>query len=97
MMGEHDSRSGSNAGVVILIALLVLGIPCCGGAALLGLGAFSFHSVSRPVPVQPPLQIQPMPAPVIADEVPPPVESTEPPPPAPSDAPTESPPNFNAK
>lgn len=48
-MGDERS-SGSNAGLVILIALLVLALPCCGGVALLGLGVFSFRSVAAPAP-----------------------------------------------
>jgi hypothetical protein len=47
-MGHDERSSGSNAGVVILIALLVLAVPCCGGVALLGLGVFSFRAASAP-------------------------------------------------
>jgi hypothetical protein len=41
-MGD-DRSSGSNAGVVIIVALLVLAVPCCGGVALLSV--FSYRSV----------------------------------------------------
>ena len=65
-MGDERS-SGSNAGVVIIIALLVLALPCCGGVALLGLGVFSFRSLSRPVaPPPPPVQAAP---PMFQDEM----------------------------
>lgn len=61
-MGDERS-SGSNAGIVILIALLVLAVPCCGGAALLGLGVFSFRSVAEPmqpvdVQMAPPMMVE---------------------------------------
>jgi hypothetical protein len=50
-MGD-DRSSGSNAGVVILIALLVPAVLCCGGAAFLGLGVFTFRAAEmRPVPM----------------------------------------------
>ena len=63
-MGDERS-SGSNAGIVILIALLVLAVPCCGGAALLGLGVFSFRSVGPPpapidVRMAPPIEAESM-------------------------------------
>ena len=65
-MGDQRS-SGSNAGAVILIALLVLALPCC-GVALLGLGVFSFRAAAVPAappPPRPPMQA----APLIEDEM----------------------------
>jgi hypothetical protein len=53
---SDDRSSGSNAGVVIIVALLVLAVPCCGGVALLGLGVFSYRAAARPVP--PPADVQ---------------------------------------
>jgi hypothetical protein len=76
-----DRSSGSNAGVVIIVALLVLALPCCGGVALLGLGVFSFRAAAVPNP-RPPVMVAPPPMatdaimePVAPDEAPP----TEPP------------------
>lgn len=65
-MGDERS-SGSNAGAVILIALLVLALPCCGGVALLGLGVFSFRAAAVPA-AQPPPPVQAAP-PLIVDEM----------------------------
>jgi hypothetical protein len=65
-MGDERS-SGSNAGVVIVIALLVLALPCCGGVALLGLGVFSLRSVSRPAAPPPPTMQAP--PPIFQDEI----------------------------
>lgn len=62
-MGDERS-SGSNAGIVILIALVVLAVPCCGGLALFGLGAFTFRSVGPPIA---PVEVQ-MAPPVIFEE-----------------------------
>ena len=77
-MGDQDARSGSNVGVVIVVALLVLAVPCCGGLAVLGLGLFGVRSVARPAPViAPPIQVQPAPAPTINEEAPPAVAAPE--------------------
>lgn len=48
-MSQHPSESsGSNTGLVIVVALAVLALPCCGGL-LLFLGGFAFVSLeSRP-------------------------------------------------
>jgi hypothetical protein len=59
-MGEHDSGSGSNAGAVILVAFLVVGLVCCGGGAVVGLGVFSFRAAAVPK-LQPPVMVQPQP------------------------------------
>jgi hypothetical protein len=57
---EQSSSSGSNAGIVILIAVVVLAVPCVGGLFLAGLGFF-WVSVDQP-PAQavqgaPPVQV----------------------------------------
>jgi hypothetical protein len=44
---EQNSSSGSNASLVILIALVVLSVPCLGGLFLAGLGFF-WVSASQP-------------------------------------------------
>ncbi|HEX5106526.1 MAG TPA: hypothetical protein VFV87_22055 [Pirellulaceae bacterium] len=57
-MSDDHRSSGSNAGVVIVIALLVVGLMCCGVGAFVGLSVFAYRSVERPPP---PVLVQPMP------------------------------------
>jgi cytochrome c-type biogenesis protein CcmH/NrfG len=82
-MGDDRSR-GSNAGVVILIAILVLALPCCGGVALVGLGLFGARSVSVQQQPPPPT-MQPM-GPPTMQEAAPPMETKLAPEPATPDA-----------
>jgi hypothetical protein len=77
-----DRSSGSNAGVVIIVALLVLALPCCGGVALLGLGVFSFRAAAVPN-VRPPVMVAPPPMATDAK-----VESIEPEPAPPTEPPS---------
>jgi hypothetical protein len=76
-MGERESQSGSNAGVVILIAVLAVAVICGGGVVLLGLGLFSVRAVHQPTPVMAPPPIEMMEGPVHMPEVevPPPAEA----------------------
>lgn len=60
-MSDQDSRSGSNVGVVILVALLVPAVICCGGVLLFGAGIFSFRMQAQPPQVN--FAPQPMPVP----------------------------------
>jgi hypothetical protein len=62
-MSDKDSRSGSNAGVVILIAALVLAVPCCGGLALVGAALFGIRTSVRSAPPQMLAPARPLPAP----------------------------------
>lgn len=57
---EQSSSSGSNAGLVILIALVVLAVPCLGGLFLAGMGLFWVRSVPAPMDAvqgAPPVQV----------------------------------------
>jgi hypothetical protein len=88
-MGD-DRSSGSNAGVVIIVALLVLALPCCGGVALLGLGVFSFRAAS--IPAQQPVMIAPMPMDAkMAPMLPPDIAPLEP---LPTELPTDAKSDF---
>src|SRR5688572_24779276 len=62
-MSDKDSRSGGNAGVVILIAALVLAVPCCGGLALVGAALFGIRTSVRSAPPQMLAPARPLPAP----------------------------------
>jgi hypothetical protein len=82
-MSKADGSSGSgNAGVVIVIVFLVLGVFCCGGIALFGAGFFfTAIDASGPQP-QPPTVVNsmPMPAELMPREpLPPDPAVTEPP------------------
>ena len=68
-MTGDQSRSGSNAGVVIAVVLLILGLPCVAGLALMVLGRTVFVVRAQPGPV--PLQAVPTPLPMAV-----PVEGT---------------------
>ena len=59
MKEEPSDRSGSNAGLVIGIVVLLLAIPCCGGLALVGAALIGYRSQERPP--QPPVIVQPAP------------------------------------
>ena len=50
MGDKQPDSSGSNAGVVILIVVLLLGLPCVGGLVLLGAGVFYASVSPRPAP-----------------------------------------------
>lgn len=75
-MSDKNSDSGSNTGVVIFIAVLVLAIPCCGGGvALFGLAWVGYRSQAQPAQVNfgpPPVQMpkQAMPPMIVPEAVP---------------------------
>jgi len=52
-MNKPVESSGSNAGVVILIAILVLAVPCLAGLFFLGAGIYWTRAVQI-APAQPP-------------------------------------------
>lgn len=56
-MTTNETKSGSNAGVVILVVLLLLGLPCVAGLVLVFLGGAFFVGQAQPVPA--PLQAFP--------------------------------------
>src|SRR5688572_17795618 len=59
-MTNDETRSGSNAGtVIVVVALLLLGLPCVAGLALLVVGRLVFVARVQPVPA--PLQAMPAP------------------------------------
>jgi hypothetical protein len=60
-MTKDETKSGSGAGVVILVVLLVLGLPCVAGLVLVFLGGAFF--VGRAAPGPAPLQAFPAPLP----------------------------------
>ena len=60
-MTTNETKSGSNAGVVILVVLLLLGLPCVAGLVLVFLGGAFFVGQAQPVPA--PLQAFPAPVP----------------------------------
>jgi hypothetical protein len=64
-MSDNDSRSGGNAGVVILIAALVLAVPCCGGLALVGAALFGVRTSVRSAPPPMLAPVRPLPAPQV--------------------------------
>jgi hypothetical protein len=70
-MNKPDpSSSGSAAGAVVLIAVLLLAVPCLAGVALLGAGYWFARSVPAAAP---PVVVAPVP------EVAPPIEAAPPP------------------
>jgi hypothetical protein len=84
-----SSSSGSNAGVVILIAILALALPCLAGVMLLGAGFFYARTSIAPLP--PPTIMAPSPTRVPVLAAPPAVEEAIPPVAEPT--PNEPPPN----
>lgn len=60
-MTKDETKSGTNAGVVIVVVLLLLGLPCVAGLVLVFLGGAYF--VGRAQPVPPPMQAIPTPMP----------------------------------
>ncbi len=66
MNKPESSSSGSNAGLVIVIAVLVLGLPCLAGVVLLGAGFFWASTVQ--VAPAPPV-LTPGPVPVMLEPV----------------------------
>ena len=53
-MSSAEGRSGSNAGVVILVVCLLLGLPCLAGVGLLLAGMFFAWSEASPAPMSAP-------------------------------------------
>ena len=70
---EHQSKQ-TNTGLVILIAVILLGVPCIGFVALAGVGLFFFRSMDVRLQVPPPVMVDEEPAP---PEVAPPVSIPE--------------------
>jgi hypothetical protein len=60
-MTNDETKSGSNAGVVILVVLLVLALPCVAGLGLVFLGGAFFVGHVQPAPA--PMQAFPGPLP----------------------------------
>jgi hypothetical protein len=74
---ERTSSSSGNAGLVILIALVVLAVPCLGGLFLAGLGFFWVSTAKPPVgarqvppPVHAAAELKVEPEPVLLPELP---------------------------
>jgi hypothetical protein len=58
-MTNDETKSGTNAGVVIVVVLLLLGLPCVAGLALVVLGGAFLVREAQPVPL--PMQAVPLP------------------------------------
>jgi hypothetical protein len=81
MNKPQPMSAGSNAGVVILIAILVLAVPCVAGLVLFGAGMYWVRSEVQIAPPPPPVMVAPVqevaPQPVIEPESAPPAEASE--------------------